>query len=80
LLPCSLHAGTALQEGKPLSPISKGEGSIELVEYSHMAENSPVRQVYMASLRNADDDELGPEYNAKLFADVSADEHMADAP
>jgi hypothetical protein len=37
-------------------------------------------QVYVASLRNADDDESGPEYNEELLADVSADERMADAP
>jgi hypothetical protein len=32
----------------------------------------------MASLRNADDDEPGPEYDAELLTDVSADERMAD--
>jgi hypothetical protein len=49
------------QEGKPLSPISEGgEGSTELLEYSHMADNSSDHQVYMAFLRNADDDEPGP--------------------
>jgi hypothetical protein len=45
-----------------------------------MADNSPDRQVYMASLRNADDDEPGPEYNDEVLADVSADEPTADAP
>jgi hypothetical protein len=41
------------QEGKPLSSISKeGEGSTELLEYNHMADNSLDRQVYMASLLN----------------------------
>jgi hypothetical protein len=34
----------------------------------------------MASLRNADDNELGPEYDAELITDVSADERTADAP
>jgi hypothetical protein len=34
----------------------------------------------MASLRNPDDDELGPEYNDEVLADVSIDEPMADAP
>jgi hypothetical protein len=69
------------QEGKPLSRISEeGEGSTELVEYSHTAESSPDHQVCMASLRNADDDEPGPEYDAELLADVSADERTADAP
>jgi hypothetical protein len=34
----------------------------------------------MASLRNADDNKLGPEYDAELLADVSADERKADAP
>jgi hypothetical protein len=69
------------QEGKPLSPISEqGEGSTELVEYSHTAENSLNCQVYMASLRNADDDEAGPEYDTELLTDVSADERTMDAP
>jgi hypothetical protein len=69
------------QEGKPLSHIyEEGEGSIELVEYSHTTKSSPNRQVYMASLRNVDDDELGPEYDTKLLTDVSADEPTADAP
>jgi hypothetical protein len=37
------------QEGKPLSPIAEeGDGSTELLEYSHTAYNSPDRQVYMA--------------------------------
>jgi hypothetical protein len=34
----------------------------------------------MASLHNADDDEPGPEYDAALLADVSANERAADAP
>jgi hypothetical protein len=69
------------QEGKSLSRISEeGESSIELVEYNHMVESSPDRQVYMASLHNADDDEPGPEYDAELLADVSADERTADDP
>jgi hypothetical protein len=69
------------QEGKPHSPITEeGDGSIELLEYSHTANNSPDRQVYMASLRNLDDDELGLEYNDEQLADVSADEPTADAP
>jgi hypothetical protein len=34
----------------------------------------------MASLRNADDDELGLEYDDEQLADVSADEPTADAP
>jgi hypothetical protein len=38
-------------EGKFLSPIrEEGEGSTELLEYSHTTDNSPDRQVYMASL------------------------------
>jgi hypothetical protein len=32
----------------------------------------------MASIRNADDDEPGPEYDAELLTDVSADECTAD--
>jgi hypothetical protein len=69
------------QEGKPLAPISEeGGGITELVDYNHTAENSVDHQVYMTSLRNADDDEPDPEYDAKLLTDVSADERMADAP
>jgi hypothetical protein len=69
------------QEGKSLSPISEeGEGGIELLEYNHTADNSPDHQVYMASLRNADDNEPGPEYEAELLADVSPDERTADTP
>jgi hypothetical protein len=69
------------QEGKPLSRITKEEeGSTELVKYSHAAEISPDRQVYMASLHNAKDDEPGPEYDAKLLADVSIDECTTEAP
>jgi hypothetical protein len=42
-----------------LSRISEeGEGSIELVEYSHKAKSSPDHQVCMASLCNADDEEV----------------------
>jgi hypothetical protein len=69
------------QEGKPLSRISEeGQSSTELVEYSHMAESSPDHQVYMASLRNADDDEPDPKYDAELLADVSTNERTADTP
>jgi hypothetical protein len=69
------------QEGEPLSPIAEeGDGSIELLEHSHTADNSSDRQVYMASLCNADDDELGPEYDDEQLADMSADEPTADAP
>jgi hypothetical protein len=69
------------QEGNPLSRIiEEEEGSTELVEYCHMAETSPDHQVYMASLRNAEDDEPGLEYDTELLADVSADERTADAP
>jgi hypothetical protein len=69
------------QEGKPLSPIvEEGEGSTELLEYSHTADNSLDHQVYMASLCNADDDEPGPKYDGELLTDVSANEPMADAP
>jgi hypothetical protein len=64
-------------EGKPLYHITgEEEGSTELVEYSHTAETSSD----MASLRNTEDNEPGPEYDAKLLMDVSADERTADAP
>jgi hypothetical protein len=33
----------------------------------------------MASLHNADDDELGPAYDAELLMDVSVDERTVDA-
>jgi hypothetical protein len=69
------------QEGKPLPPIAEeGDGSTELLDYNHTANNSPDRQVYMASLCNADDDELSPEYDDEQLADVFADEPTADAP
>jgi hypothetical protein len=45
-----------------------------------MANNSPDRQVYMASLRNVDDDKLGPEYDDEQLVNVSANEPTADAP
>jgi hypothetical protein len=51
------------QEGKPLSPIAEeGESRTKLLEYSLTANNSPDHQVYLASLRKVEDDELGPEY------------------
>jgi hypothetical protein len=34
----------------------------------------------MASLRNAEDDQLDPQYDNKQLADISADEPTADAP
>jgi hypothetical protein len=34
----------------------------------------------MASLRNTDDDELGPKYDTEQIVDISADEPIADAP
>jgi hypothetical protein len=49
------------QEGKPLSPTAEvGESSTELLDYSLRANNLPDRQVWMASLRNAEDKELDP--------------------
>jgi hypothetical protein len=48
------------QEGRPLSPIAEeGESSTELLKYSLRANHSPDRQVCMASLHNAEEDELG---------------------
>jgi hypothetical protein len=68
-------------EGKPLSPIAEeGDSSTELLEYIHTANNSPDHQLYMASIRNVDDDELGPEYDDEQLADVFADEPMTDGP
>jgi hypothetical protein len=69
------------QEGKPLSTIAEeGENSTELLEYSLTANHSPDRQVRMASLCNAEDDELDPQYDNEQLADVSTDEPTADAP
>jgi hypothetical protein len=34
----------------------------------------------MASLRNVEDDNPGPEYDAELLTDVSANERTANAP
>jgi hypothetical protein len=66
------------QEGRPLSPITEeGESSTELLDYSLMANLSSDRQVCMASLRNAKDDELDPH---EQLADVSAAKPIADAP
>jgi hypothetical protein len=62
---------------KCLSRITEEEdGSTELVEYSHTAETSLDRQVYMA----AEDDELGSEYDVELLIDVSINEHITNAP
>jgi hypothetical protein len=69
------------QEGRPLSPIAEeGESSTKLLEYSLRANHSPDRQVCMASLRNMEEDELGPQYDNEQLADVSADEPTTDAP
>jgi hypothetical protein len=69
------------QEGKPLSPIvEEGDSSTELLKYNLTTNNSLDRQVYIASLRNADDDEQGPKYDDDQLAEVSADEPIADAP
>jgi hypothetical protein len=69
------------QEGRPLSPIvGEGERSIELLDHSLRANHSPDRQVCMASLHNAEEDELGTQYDNEQLADVSVDEPTADAP
>jgi hypothetical protein len=60
--------------------MEEGESSIELLEYSLRANHSPDRQVCMASLRNAEEDEMGTQYDNEQLADVSADEPTADAP
>jgi hypothetical protein len=69
------------QEGKPLTPIAKeGESSTEPLEYSLTANHSLDHQVYMAFLRNAEDDELDAQYDNEQLTDVSVDEPTADAP
>jgi hypothetical protein len=46
------------QEGKPLSPIiEEEEGRTVLIDYSSSGEFSLHRHVYMASLREHDDDD-----------------------
>jgi hypothetical protein len=68
------------QEGKPLSPIAEeGESRTKLLEYSLTANNLPDHQVYLASLRKVEDDELGPEYDNEQLMDNSADEPIDDA-
>jgi hypothetical protein len=68
-------------EGRHLSPIvEEGESSTELLEYSLTANHLLDHQVCMASLRNAKDDELDPEYDNEQLVDVSTDEPTADAP
>jgi hypothetical protein len=44
------------------------------------ANNSPDRQVCMASLRNVEDDELDPDYDNEQLVDILADEPTVDAP
>jgi hypothetical protein len=67
-------------ESRPLSPIAKeGESSTELLEYSLTVNHSPDCQVCMASLCNAEDDELDPQYDNEQLADVSTDEPTVDA-
>jgi hypothetical protein len=51
------------QEGRSLSPIAEGETSTELLEYNLTANHSPDPQICMASLHNAEDDELDPQYD-----------------
>jgi hypothetical protein len=68
------------QEGRPLSPIAEeGESSAELLDHSRTANHSPDRQVCMASLHNAENDELDQQYDSKQLADVLANEPIADA-
>jgi hypothetical protein len=67
-------------KGRPLSPIAgEGESGTELLEHSLRANHSPDRQVCMASLHNAEEDELDPRYDNEQLADVSADKPTADA-
>jgi hypothetical protein len=69
------------QEGRQLSPIvEEGESSTELLDYSLKANHSRDRQVCIASLRNAEEDELGTQYDNEQLVDVSADEPTAVAP
>jgi hypothetical protein len=69
------------QEGKPLPPIAEeGDSSTKLLVYSLTTNNSPDHQGYMASLRNTNDDELGPKYDNEQLADISSNEPTADAP
>jgi hypothetical protein len=70
-----------LSKRVPLSPIAEeGESSTELLEYSLRANHSPDRQVCIASLHNAEEDELGTQYDNEQLADTSTDEPTADSP
>jgi hypothetical protein len=60
--------------------VEEGESSTELIDHSHTTNHSMDRQVCMVSLRNADDDELDPQYDNEQLADVSAEERTADDP
>jgi hypothetical protein len=69
------------QEGRPLSPIAKeGDSSIKLLDHNLRANHLSVHKVCMAFLRNAEEDELDPQYDNEQLADVSTDEPTADAP
>jgi hypothetical protein len=70
----------SFQEGRPLSPIAKGESSMELHDHSRTANHSLDHQVCIASLHNTEDDELDRQYDNEQLADVSAVEPIADAP
>jgi hypothetical protein len=69
------------QEDRPLSPIAEeGESSTELLDHSHMANNSPDHQVCMASLCNVKDDKMDPQYDNEQLTDLSAEQPTTDAP
>jgi hypothetical protein len=63
------------QEGKPLSHIIEEEEDVmKLVEYGLTVDTSPDRQVYMASLCNAEEDEESdPQFDDELSTDISGD-------
>jgi hypothetical protein len=70
------------QEGKSLSSIAgEGKDRTKLVEYFSSGEFSQDCHVFMASLRDHDDDDkLGREYDDELLANISANEATVGTP
>ncbi|RLN07766.1 hypothetical protein C2845_PM11G04410 [Panicum miliaceum] len=72
------------QQGRPLSTIqekrSDSTASTVLITTDYPGDNLPEREIYMATMRDIDDDEPGFEFDNELENDISGDENTADAP
>ncbi|RLN12210.1 hypothetical protein C2845_PM09G10430 [Panicum miliaceum] len=72
------------QQGRPLSPIqeerSGSTASTVLVTTDYSGDYSPKCEVYMASIRDVNNDEPGIEFDNELENDISGDENTADTP